>query len=173
MALSFTRLSVQEYEREYRTPPTERNMGENRSSTPAAEARFVGPPAGQLQARSVPASLRCARSRRPSPSGPWRSLVRRRSSLHARPLVELLRYAPSTSASLDETTHQEQGTDAMWYGILSVLALVVFAIMMGLRGELSSVAARAVMAAAAFGFAAVAWICVAKFRAGRSRRDPS
>jgi len=58
-----------------------------------------------------------------------------------------------------------QGT--MWYRIAGVVAVTGFAIMMALRGELSSIAARTVLAAIAGSLVGVAWICFARSRTDR------
>ncbi|HSS02337.1 MAG TPA: hypothetical protein VLM79_35000 [Kofleriaceae bacterium] len=61
----------------------------------------------------------------------------------------------------------------MRFLIGGVLAIVGIAIAMSLRTELSSVAARAALAAVAGGLAGAGWVCLAKFRAARARREPS
>jgi hypothetical protein len=61
----------------------------------------------------------------------------------------------------------------MWLRIAGVLAIVGIAISMSLRSELSSVAARAALAAVAGGLAGAAWVCAAKLRAAQQRREPS
>ena len=61
----------------------------------------------------------------------------------------------------------------MSHRVVVVLAVIGFSIMMALSSELTSIAARAVMAAIAFGLGATAFICVAKSRAAHRRREQS
>jgi len=61
----------------------------------------------------------------------------------------------------------------MRYRVAGVLALMGFAILMSLRIELSSVAARTVVAAIAFSLGGLAWICLDRSRAARRPSGPS
>lgn len=61
----------------------------------------------------------------------------------------------------------------MQYRILSVLAVIGFAIMMAVRSELSSIAARTMMAVIAGGLGAMAWICFARSRTSQTPRQQS
>jgi hypothetical protein len=61
----------------------------------------------------------------------------------------------------------------MWNRVAVVPAVIGFAAMMAVRSELSSVAARTAMGAVAGGLVGVVWVCVAKLRAARERREPS
>jgi hypothetical protein len=63
--------------------------------------------------------------------------------------------------------------DTMRYRIVGILAVVVFAIMMAVRSELSSVAARAVMAAIAFTVGGFGLSYVLRSAAERRRREQS
>ena len=54
----------------------------------------------------------------------------------------------------------------------AVLAIIGFGIAMSLRSELSNVVARTAMGAVAGGLVGVVWVCVAKLRAARARREP-
>lgn len=61
----------------------------------------------------------------------------------------------------------------MWYRAIGVLALIGLAILMALRGELSSIVTRSLVAAIAGSLGTIAWICIVKSRADRNRRDHS
>lgn len=61
----------------------------------------------------------------------------------------------------------------MWNRVAIVLAVIGFAVLMAVRSELSSVAARAALAAIAGGLAGTAWVLAAKRRAARERHPQS
>jgi high-affinity Fe2+/Pb2+ permease len=57
--------------------------------------------------------------------------------------------------------------------VACVLGVMIFAILMALRGETSSFAARLVMAMIAFSVGGIALSCIARSRAVRRRREQS
>ena len=61
----------------------------------------------------------------------------------------------------------------MWNRVAAVLAIIGFGVMMALRSELSSVAARAALAAVACGLFGLALALGARSRAARERRESS
>jgi hypothetical protein len=58
----------------------------------------------------------------------------------------------------------------MVYRIGGVLAVIAFAVTMSLRNELSSIAARAAVAAIAGGFAGIALVCLSRDHAAQRQR---